>query len=398
MVEKWMPYLFIFFSFIVVQNVSSKEITLGFDGLADLGTNIDGFGVKFTGATVLACGGSLNCIGFPPFSGRNIIYDQPGFGGVITAEFNSAKTGKVSKVKARVTGNTSVQMTAFDEEGFIVGIDFTGGANYVGSGSSIEANKLLTVDTTETSDFIAHVTFRDSGNTFTIDDFTFDAKPVVVLIDPGHGKLKGEDGLRHYQRPATDIYLLHEDDLTLSISNHAVSYLKENDFEVYISRNDENALYDKACGDDEKEPFSFCNNDLKLRNEWTRSLEIESASGSNKNDVIFVSIHTNGGKGRPVYGRSQALYCLDNALSLSNLVLGELEAIFPRNFSLYSGLRNKCKAVLKGPKRKDSIAILTEVLYHTDSEDEELLNNDSERKKAGEAISKAIKNIVQKGE
>src|SRR4051794_26203795 len=56
------------------------ETTLGFDGLADLSLNVDDFGVHFTGAQVLACGGSLNCGPFPPFSGSNVIYDAPSFG------------------------------------------------------------------------------------------------------------------------------------------------------------------------------------------------------------------------------------------------------------------------------------------------------------------------------
>jgi hypothetical protein len=115
------------------QNMPTK-VTLGFDGLADLAANIDDFGAHFTGATVLACGGSLNCAQFPPFSGRNVIYDTIGLGGLITVTFDPSITGHVGDVSARVTGNRVITMTAYDRLGAMLGTTQTPGPNYVGSG------------------------------------------------------------------------------------------------------------------------------------------------------------------------------------------------------------------------------------------------------------------------
>jgi len=217
--------LFVAFFFSAIQNVSSKELILGFDGaLVDLETNVDAFGVKFTGATVLACGGSLNCVPFPPFSGRNVIFDQPGFNGIITVDFDLSVTGPISKISARVTGNTNITMTAYDIRGFVIAIDFTEGPNYVGSNSGIEPNKLLTIDIS-TTDFVSKVIFSDGGNTFTVDDFSINSKQFNIAIDPGHGAIEQANGDFKFQRdPAVNGII--EDKLTLDISSTTNTSLK----------------------------------------------------------------------------------------------------------------------------------------------------------------------------
>ena len=374
------------------QNSYSKELTLGFDGLADLGTNVDAFGITFTGATVLACGGSLNCVPFPPYSGRNVIYDQPGYSGVITAVFNEAETGPVTKVSARITGNRSITMTAYDKDGNVVGVEETGGANYVGSDSGIAPNKLLTIDATGTSNSIVKVTMHDGGNTFTVDDFTFESNPKVVILDPGHGKLKGSDGLFHYQRPATANHFLHEDDLTLAMSNAALGYLKQKKYTAYATRTGSDALYKRVCGEDKTPKYSICNADLVLRNKFTHKYE---TSG---NDVIFVSIHTNGGTlNRALHGRTQTFYCKDSSLVLAQELYDQVTSVFPINAHLLSPVMQDCElGVLKGPQKSSSLASLIEVLYHSDSEDEDLLANAANLTSAGQAIAKAAINVMQK--
>lgn len=207
-----------------------NDVILGFDGLADLNTNVDDFGVSFTGATVLACGESLNCGQFPPFSGRNVVYDDPSSGGLITATFDPLFTGNVRNVSARVTGNRNVTMTAFNKDGNILGMDNTGGANYVGSGTGISANKLLTITVPSTGDVIAQVNFHDSGNTYTIDDFTFTAGKTVML-DAGHGQIL-TGGVLQYQRTATPTYGLYEDNLTLDMAQRAKNTLESDGYVV----------------------------------------------------------------------------------------------------------------------------------------------------------------------
>ncbi len=208
----------------------NTPITLGFDGLADLSTNLNAFGVSFTGATVLACGGSLNCVPFPPFSGRNVIYDSGN--GVITANFDPSVTGAVCMVSARITGNRNITMTAFDNNNNVIDTQQTGGANYVGSGGT--PNLLLSI--TAANAPIASVTFHDDGNTYTIDDFTFLGDPHVVVIDPGHGLLRDLDHITlHYQRPPSPTFSLHEDNLTLAISQAAGDQIDTEGYTVYLT-------------------------------------------------------------------------------------------------------------------------------------------------------------------
>jgi hypothetical protein len=111
-----------------------------------------------------------------------VIYDFPAsFGGVLTATFNSTIAGNVHKVTGRVTGNKNVTLMAFDVSGTLLASAQTGGPNYVPVGTP---NLLLTVESLQTP--IAKVVFHDSGNTFTVDDFTFEAAPLTpakTLVD-----------------------------------------------------------------------------------------------------------------------------------------------------------------------------------------------------------------------
>jgi len=148
---------------------SHAQTVINFDNLPDfttVTTQYSSLGVTFSGAIILTCGQSLNCGPFPPFSFPSVIFD--GFNGVITATFDPNITGNVTKVTARVTGNRNVTMTAFDASGNALATAQTGGPNFVGAGTP---NILLTAQTSGPP--IGSVTFHDSGNTYTVDDFTF---------------------------------------------------------------------------------------------------------------------------------------------------------------------------------------------------------------------------------
>lgn len=148
---------------------ASAQTVINFDNLSDLTpvtTQYSGLGVTFSGAVILTCGQSLNCGPFPPFSFPNVVFD--GTNGVITATFNTTIIGNVTEVSARVTGNRNITMTAFDAAGNTLAAAQTGGPNFVGAGTP---NLLLTVKTSGAP--IATVTFHDSGDTYTVDDFTF---------------------------------------------------------------------------------------------------------------------------------------------------------------------------------------------------------------------------------
>lgn len=351
-----------------------------------MASNVDSQGARLTGATVLACGASLNCSEFPPFSGRNVIYDDPSSGGTITVTFDTAITGMVHSVSARITGNTNITMTAYGKANAVLGTAQTGGPNYAGKGTP---NMLLTIPSPTAA--IARVVVHDSGNTFTIDDFTFSATPSVTLLDPGHGLLMGSDGKWHYQRPASPTYSLREDLLTLSIAAAAKDQLVNDDREVYMTRSEARALYDQSCGTIRADDtIDSCNDDLKLRIALAKRLKLDE-----KNDVTFVSVHTNGGLKRSIRGRTQTFYCLNESKLLADKLLAAIWAVAPANLSLSTGGYIDCDMAVLGKTAADKIpASLIEVLYHTDRNDEDLLINNSFLTNAGKGIASAIEEFI----
>src|SRR5262249_30051483 len=126
-------------------------------------------GVSFTGAQVLTNGSSLNSQFFPPVSDSKVVYDFQN--GTITATFTPTPTGGINSVGAFVTGNTSITESVF-RGSTLLGSTSTGAANFVGAGTGLPPNIFLSI-----SNFgITKAVFTNnlgSGNTFTLDDFTF---------------------------------------------------------------------------------------------------------------------------------------------------------------------------------------------------------------------------------
>ena len=146
---------------------AEADVVIGFDNLSslDIVTNqYQSQGVTFTGAQVLTAGVSLSSA-YPPHSGSNVVYDYST--GVITATTASGKTA--SMVGGYITSNTVITEYAYDAKGVLLGTSSTPGANYIGAGTGISPNFFLSV----TAAGIASVQFHDTGNTFTLDDFTF---------------------------------------------------------------------------------------------------------------------------------------------------------------------------------------------------------------------------------
>lgn len=349
-----------------------KTLTLGFDGLSDLALSVDSLGVKFVGAQVLACGGSLNCGPYPPASGKNVIFDRPGNGGVITATFDYATTGKVDKVSARVTGNRNITMTAFDAQGQTLASASTGGANYVGANTGIPPNKLLAVTSTTP---IASVRFADSGNTFTVDDFTFTSSARTVVLDPGHGQIV-TNGVPTYQRPPTPTFGLYEDNLSLEMAGFARSKLEQMGTVVLLTREGAKAPF---APDDCGVP---CLIDLTKRARWAEKQEPD----------LMVSIHTNAGA--PTANGSEAFYSsiapTPDSQELAGFVLSRVVGL---------GLRDrKVKTYNWNVINTSMASALVEVAFHSNSAlaegqtitDEQRLNDPTFRAAAGTAIANGI--------
>lgn len=356
---------------------AQKTVTLGFDGLPDLSLNVNDFGVNFTGAQVLACGGSLNCVPFPPFSGSNVIFDRPGFGGVITAAFDVKVTGSVKKVSARVTGNTNVTMTAFGAQGQALGAMQTGGQNFVGSGSGIPANKLLEI--TSPTDPIVRVTFHDSGNTYTVDNFSFEGSLRSVVLDPGHGQIL-QKGVLTFQRPPSATLGLIEDLLTLDMSNSVKTELEAANVSVSLTRANNLA------------PFAPpncavpCLADVNKRARWAEKREPD----------LMLSIHTNAAEDPKANG-SESFYSnlspAPQSKELAQFVLTRVIALNLRN----RGVKQKNFNVINTTMP----SALIEVAFHSNSQpaarqaitDETQLGNPAFRGLAAKAMAEGIKDF-----
>lgn len=363
--------------FVATAQQQDNEITLGFDGLPDLANSVDSFGVSFTGASVLQCGGALNCGPFPPFSGKNVVYDTPGAGGVISARFDPSATGNVRKVSARVTGNRSVTMSAFDEGGVLIGGVSTGGANYVGAGTGLPANMLLTVTALTGGKPIRLVTFRDSGNTFTVDNFTY-SKGKTIMLDPGHGQIKVGNVFK-YQRPASATYQLYEDVLTLDMATLAQTQLSK-DYAVSLSRSGASAPFAPAdCG-------VPCNIDLEKRRALAEKYETD----------VFVSLHTNASTAKKANG-SEAFY-KDSANHSADLASRVVAAISGTGLVSRGSSAHSYRVL--SPTMSNT---LTEIAFHTNSElaagqaitDEFRLSNATHKASIAAAIATAIDEFIK---
>jgi hypothetical protein len=158
---------------------AAPTIVIDFESLADLEVVDDQFlalGADFGAtASILMLGTSLNP-DFPPNSGNNVIYDDPTLGtGIIRVD---AVGSPWAMAGGYVTGNTDVTLTAYASDGTVLGSASTGGANYIGAGTGLLPNIFLSVAVPG----IAYVEFSDTGNTYTVDDFTLQAIPAPGAI------------------------------------------------------------------------------------------------------------------------------------------------------------------------------------------------------------------------
>lgn len=134
-------------------------------------------GVDFNGSpSVLTSGESLDP-NFPPMSGNNLVYNYP-FDTITVNAVNSAW----DNVGAYVTGGYSVTLTAYDANNRVLGMASTGGNNVLNANTGLLPNIFLKVVASN----IAYVKFMAqdgvNGNSFTLDDFTFDPDPAYCPL------------------------------------------------------------------------------------------------------------------------------------------------------------------------------------------------------------------------
>lgn len=265
-------------------------------------------------------------------------------------------------------------MTAFGPQGQILAAASTGGANFVGSATGIPANKLLEVLSSGTP--IASVTFRDSGNTFTVDNFTFRAAMRSVVIDPGHGQIV-KDGVPTYQRALSPTFGLVEDVLTLDIATTTRTRLQALGVTAMLTRTGSLA------------PFAPpncavpCIADVDKRARWAEKQEPD----------LMISIHTNA-SGTATANGAESFYSSiapsPGSSELAQFVLSRVVAL---------GLRDRnVKQTNYNIINTSMPATLIELAFHSNSEkatgqtitDEQRLNDPAFRASAASAIVDGI--------
>jgi N-acetylmuramoyl-L-alanine amidase len=268
-------------------------------------------------------------------------------------------------------------MTALDTQGQILGTAQTGGANYVGSNTGLPANILLEITSANTP--IVSVTFHDSGNSYTVDDFTFRGSKRFVIIDPGHGQII-RNGVPTYQRPPSPTYGLVEDVLTLSISNSVRDQLQTADVTVLLTR--ESDLASGPYGSAPPNCGVPCFADLNRRVRWAQLQEPD----------LMVSVHTNAG-GATANG-SESYYSTSapspDSASLAQFVLSRVVALGLRDRQVQQKNFNIINTSM--------LSALIEVAFHSNSQlatgqtltDETFLNDGTRRALAGKAIADGI--------
>lgn len=160
---------------------AGKAAVINFDSLSP-GEIVDNQyleqGVDFNGtSSVLTAGAGLDPA-YPPVSGNNLTYNYPSNAIRINA------VGSVwESVGAYITGIQKISLTAYDADNRVLGTTSTEGSNFLNSGTGLPPNIFLKIVASD----IAYVKFMTddelSGNSFTLDNFTFQPK---LTVCPAH--------------------------------------------------------------------------------------------------------------------------------------------------------------------------------------------------------------------
>lgn len=131
-------------------------------------------GVDFNGTpSVLTVGAGLDPA-YPPVSGNNLTYNYPSNAIRIDAVGSAWES-----VGAYITGIQKISLTAYNADNRVLGTTSTGGSNFINSGTGLPPNIFLKIVASE----ITYVKFRTedelSSNSFTLDNFTFQSKPIA---------------------------------------------------------------------------------------------------------------------------------------------------------------------------------------------------------------------------
>lgn len=154
--------------------VMSAAQTLTFEGFADLTVLTNQYpGIDFQGATILTCGGALNCGSFPPRSGVNVVYNPVG-------PMELLFSTPIDFFEGYFTYNAGLTLQGYDVGNNLLATALGAFAqNFIGSGNP--PNEKVRIDAVGITK--VRVT-GGGGNNFTMDDAAFTGSINVGVPEP----------------------------------------------------------------------------------------------------------------------------------------------------------------------------------------------------------------------
>lgn len=167
-------------SLLLLPVASFAAQTITFEGFADGTSFTTQFpGVNFQGATILTCGGSLNCGQFPPNSGVNVVYNPVG-------PMELLFSTPVDFFQGYFTYNSGLTVEGFDSgNNLLASAAGAFGQNFIGSGNA--PNELVRIDAVGISRVLIT---GGGGNNFTLDDASFTGS-INIVPEPSTYALAG---------------------------------------------------------------------------------------------------------------------------------------------------------------------------------------------------------------
>ena len=197
-----------------------------------------------------------------------------------------------------------------------------------------------------------------------VNAFAFDNSDKVILIDPGHGGIDGGA-----KSKAGTI----EKDINLQISLKLRDNLEEKGYKVYMTRDEDEGLYQKGNTVREKK-----REDLNRRVEMKKETECD----------IFVSIHQNMFPQSKCYGAQVWYASNDNSYNLATIVQDSIKESVKDNNKRVAKPAAEAYLILRD--KYEGASILVECGFLSNPDEEARLKSDEHQNLIVEGISNGI--------
>lgn len=197
-----------------------------------------------------------------------------------------------------------------------------------------------------------------------VNTFAMDNSDKVILIDPGHGGIDGG------AKSKTGTI---EKDINLQISLKLRDYLEEKGYKVYMTRDEDEGLYQKGNTVREKK-----REDLNRRVEMKKETECD----------IFVSIHQNMFPQSKCYGAQVWYASNDNSYNLATIVQDSIKESVKDNNKRVAKPAAEAYLILRD--KYEGASILVECGFLSNPDEEARLKSDEHQNLIVEGISNGI--------